>query len=137
MATVAEDLVAYILADGNVSGVTTNIHYNYVPESKSRPYVFIQQIGREVDGRCLDGGIGPEKYQFIVECTSTSISTAKTLMGHCITALDGFSGTMGTRTAAYSHANDLDDDYQSRQDFGDSNNLHVAAMQLEIGLDSR
>ena len=136
MATVAEDLIAYLLADSNVSGVTTNIHYNNVPESKGKPYIWIQLIGREVT-RCLDGGIGPETYFFLVECTSESMSTAKTLNGHCLTALDGFTGTMGARTAAFVHAEDLDDDYETRQAFGDTGNLHVSAIQLQIGIDSR
>ena len=136
MANLPEDIVTYLNTISAITTRGTNIAYNRVPASKSDPYIWFQQIGREAD-RCLGGEIGPEKYTYVLECTSEDLDTAKDLMDDCLTALDGYSGAMGTRTVAFSQADDLDDDYESRQRSGDSKNFHVAAMQLQIGLDSR
>ena len=137
MATVVEDLVAYLKADSDITAITQNIHVNFVPESKSKPYIFIQLISREVEARTLGGNNGPSRYRYVLECTSNKASTSKSLMDECLSALDQHTGTMGSRTVAFTHADDLDDNYESRQLFGDNENLHVSAMELSIGIDAR
>lgn len=136
MANLAEDLIAFILADGTVSATTTNVHYNQTPSNKSTPYIFIQQSGREVT-RCLDGAIGPENYDYIVEATAENINAAKDLADDLLTLLDGHTGTMAGTTVAYVFAEDLGDDIVSRQDFGEAEDFHVSGINLRIGKDAR
>lgn len=136
MANVAEDLIAFLLADGTVSASTTNIHYNSVKGHRSDPFIFIQRTDR-LTTRCLDGALGPEEYIYVLECVGTNLNTTQDLMDDCLTALDGYQGSFGGRTVAFCHAEALDSDYESRNTYGTDKDYNIAAMLLSVGVDGR
>ena len=136
MAHILEELRTYLDADSGVDATTSSIYVNHVPETKSTPYIFIQQFGRAAD-RTIDGSIGPTTYFITLDCVSTSLNTAKDLADACITALDGKSVTMGSTSVAFCWASDVEDDYDKRQTHGDKSNFHIASIEIELGLDAR
>ena len=136
MADIDENLITFLAADAGVSAITTSIHINRVPESKTEPYIWIQQDD-EFEETDITGGGGAIEYSFDVECTSTDLTEAKDLQSAVKSALHGTSGAFGDQVIAWAEISSKDDTYETRQQFGDLENVHVAALNLEIGVDSR
>jgi len=136
MANLTENLRAVLIADAGVSAITTNIHVNNVPDNKTKPYVWFQ-MNDQLHELNLSESAGTITTNFVCEATSTSLTTTKTLAAAIKTALHAKTGSFGDQNIAFAEILSKDDDYESRQDFGDSQNLHVTGLDIEIGVDSR
>lgn len=136
MADLDANLRTFLLADSPVSTVTTNVHVNSVPDNKTKPYIWIQ-LDDENQELNLGAASGLTTAFYDCEATSTSLSTAKDLAAKIKTALHAHSGAVGDQNVAYMEVTSRDDTYETRQDFGDSKNLHVSALTIEIGVDGR
>ena len=136
MADIDENLRTFLLADSTLSAITTSIHINRVPESKTNPYVWIQTSDSETELN-LDGSTGPTTTTFNIEAPSTSLDNAKDMQAAIKNKLHGHTGTLGTQQVAFCRIDNLDDAYISRQDFGDFEDFHISALTLFIGTDSR
>ena len=136
MADLDENLRTFLLSDSTLAAITTSIHINRVPESKSNPYVWIQATDFETELN-LDGTTGPVTTTFNVEATSTNLDNSKDMQTAIRNKLQGHTGTFGTQKVAFCKVDSLDDAYISRQDFGDFEDIHISALTLFIGTDSR
>lgn len=136
MANITENLRAVLLADAGVSAITTNIHANNVPDNKTKPYVWFQMVD-QLHELNLGEAAGVTVTNFICEATSVSLTITKNLAAAIKTALHAKTGPFGGQNIAFAEILSKDDDYESRQDFGDSQNLHVTGLDIEIGVDSR
>jgi hypothetical protein len=136
MANLTENLRAVLIADAGVSAITTSVHVNNVPDSKSKPYVWLQLIDQDHELN-LSEAAGTITTNFVCEATSISLATTKNLADAIKTALHAKTGSFGDQNIAFAHITSKDDNYESRQDFGDSQNLHVTGLDIEIGVDSR
>jgi hypothetical protein len=136
MANLTENLRAFLIADAGVSAITTNVHVNNVPDNKTRPYIWIKLSGQE-HGLNLSEAAGITTTDFQCEATSTSLTITKNLAAAIKTALHAKTGAFGDQNIAFAEIVSKDDNYESRQDFGDSQNLHVTGLDIEIGVDSR
>lgn len=136
MADLDENLVTFLKDDSTVTAITSNVHVNHAPESKSLPYIWLQMNDRAGE-QLLDSSKGPKTFFFDIECTAINLDKAKDLQAAVTAALDGASGTFGTQKIAFADVSSQDDSYQTRQEFGDDENLHVSALNLELGVDDR
>ena len=136
MANTTENLLAVLVADAGVSAITTNVHVNNVPDSKSKPYVWLQMVDEDHELN-LSEAAGVITTSFICEATSTSLATTKNLAAAIKAAIHAKTGSFGDQNIAFADIMNKDDNYESRQDFGDSQNLHVTGLDIEIGVDSR
>lgn len=136
MADIDENLVTVLKSDSGVSAITTSVHVNRVPESKTQPYIWLQ-LDDDFEPLMLVGSSELQTVVFDIECTSTDLDESKDLQAAVKTALHGIAGSFGDQTIAFSDVTSKDDSYQSRQVFGDSENFHVSALSLEIGVDGR
>ncbi len=136
MANLTENLRAVLIADAGVAAITTSVHVNRVPDNKSKPYVWLQMSNQEHNLN-LNAASGITITNYQCEATSTSLTTTKTLAAAIKTAMHAKTGTFGDQNIAFAEILSKDDNYESRQDFGDSQNLHVTGLDIEIGVDSR
>lgn len=136
MADLDENLITVLKADAGVSAITSVVAINRMPESKSSPYIWIQ-LDDEIEDTDIGGSGGIVQSFFDVECTAKDLDTSKDLQAAVKSALHGLSGAFGDQTIAYAEITSKDDTYETRQPFGDSENLHVSALTLEIATDSR
>lgn len=136
MANLTENLRTVLIADAGVSAITTNIHVNNVPDNKTKPYVWFQ-MNDQLHELNLSEAAGTITTNFVCEATSTSLTITKNLAAAIKTALHAKTGSFGDQNIAFAEIISKDDDYESRQDFGDSQNLHVTGLDIEIGVDSR
>jgi hypothetical protein len=136
MANLTENLRAVLIADAGVSAITTNIHVNNVPDNKTKPYVWFQ-MNDQLHELNLSEAAGVTVTNFVCEATSVSLTVTKNLAAAIKTALHAKTGAFGDQNIAFAEILSKDDDYESRQDFGDSQNLHVTGLDIEIGVDSR
>lgn len=136
MADIDENLITVLLADAGVSAITSVAAVNRIPESKSQPYIWIQ-LDNEIEETDIAGSGGAVELVFDIECTSTNLDSSKDLQAAVKTALHGKTGSFGDQTIAWAEISAKDDTYETRQEFGEGENLHVSALTLEIGTDSR
>jgi hypothetical protein len=136
MADIDENMRTFLLSDSTLAALTTSIHVNRVPENEDDPYVWINLSDTETDIN-LDGTTGPTITTFLIEATSVSLATAKAMQLAIKNKLHGASGAFGTQTIAYGRVDSLGDSYISRQQFGDVEDFHIAALTCFIGTDAR
>lgn len=136
MADLDENLVSVLLADSAVLAITNDVHVNRVPHNKSQPYIWFQSANKD-EQLDLDGEGGAWMEGFDIECCSTDLDEAKDLQAAVRSLLNGKTGTFGDQNIAFAFVQDQDDTYESRQDFGDSELVHVSALYLELGVDGR
>lgn len=136
MADLDENLITFLAADGGVSAITTTIAVNSVPDADSTPYIWIQ-LDDEDEPIDLSGAGGLIKAFFDCEATSESLTEAVDLSSAIKAAVHGHTGSFGDQNVAYIEVTSKDDTYETRQDFGDTKNLHVSALTIEIGVDGR
>lgn len=132
MATLDENLRTFLLAQAGINSITTNVHNNSTPDTKTTPYIWLQLFD-EFQPLKLGGASGIRTSTFDCEATGTSLSQIKTLSAAIKNSLHGYIGAMGDQSVAWVDVTSRDDTYLSRQDFGDSKNLHVLALQIQIG----
>ena len=136
MADLDENLRTFLLADSTLSAITNSVHINRVPDNKRNPYVWIQTTDRDSD-LCLDGASGPALTTFDIEATSTELDKAKDMQTAIRNRLQGYTGSFGDQAVAFVRIDSIDDSYISRQQFGDQDDYHIAALTCCIGTDSR
>ncbi len=136
MADLDENLITFLKADATVAAITEVISINRVPENKTPPYIWIQ-LDDEFDETDLGGSGGTPISVFDIECTSEDLDESKDLQTAVKAALHGHTGSFGDQVIAWAEVTGKDDTYETRQQFGDDKNLHVSALTLEIGTDSR
>jgi hypothetical protein len=138
MADLDENIVTVLLADGAVSAITTTIAVNNVPDSReSDDYIWIRSSGKQQSELALGSNTYGDMYieTFDIECTSSNLDNAKDLQSAVGAALHGKNGSFGDQNVAFIDVIDQVDEYETKQDFGDSDNLHVAGLVIEIGVD--
>lgn len=135
MADLDVNIITVLEANATISAASVEVFVNRTPESVSGAYIWIQ-LDDEFDETDIAGGAGPVISTFDIECCSTDIHESKDLQKAVKTELHGMSGTFGDQKVAYAEISSKDDTYESRQP-GDLQGLHVSALTLEIGVDSR
>lgn len=139
MATVDEDLKAYLTADSATARqVGTRIYENHVPQTpqgqfnSAVPFLYFVRTGEETFDALDDAqGVAPNIVRFAVECigrnVKESIAIAALVKARCHKAVKA---TMGSRTATL-FCEDQSEDYVARSGAGD-NGFHVSALQVEV-----
>lgn len=131
MATVDEDLKAYIQTDSSVKAkVGTRIHENLVPPTPVVPFIWFVRTGEETFDCLGDAqGTAPNIVRFSLECvgrnTKEAIAIAALIKARCHKVLNG---TMGSRTATLFCENQSED-YEPK---AGGENHFISALQIEV-----
>ena len=136
MADLDENLRAFLLANAGVTSITTTVAINNMPDTDATPYVWLQ-LDDENEPLNLNSSGGLKTAFFDCEATSKNLTEAVDLASAIKTALHAHTGSFGDQNVAYVEITSRDDTYETRQDFGDEENLHVSALTIEIGVDGR
>jgi hypothetical protein len=86
MADFATALRTRLLADSDVSGVTTRIHWNLVPQGVALPYIRLQTISDD-RSQHLKGYDTARVTRIQCDCFASSYGTARALAEHVIDAV--------------------------------------------------
>ena len=135
MATIDEDLKAFLEADPAISAVVVDrICENHVPQAIDTPFIWFARTGDD-DEYCLDDepGSGPFRFQFSIECVDEDIGTSANLAAlvkHRLNKVANKS-SFGSTTVQGCWCENQSDDYISRAGGGDSG-FHVSALSAEV-----
>jgi hypothetical protein len=132
MATVDQDLKAYLQADASILRVTGGrIHENYVPETPIKPYIWFVRTGDE-GFDALDDPIGdpPDKFIFALECVGRNIKESSALAtlvkNRCHKAVKP---TFGSRTVGLVWCENQADGYEK---VNVAEQSHTSDLQVEV-----
>jgi len=128
---IAEDLLAFLLAQATITALTTRVHWNHVPEEPTDLYMWFARAGTDQD-RTLDQAQGelPRSVSFDVECIGTDPSNVVDL-AEAVQGLDCAKGTFGSGTCQLVLIGDESDEYVPRGVYSDEG-LHVQVLRLEV-----
>ncbi len=136
MASLGEDLRTFIVGSTAVvaqfSGVAKPhaVEQNSYPQNPPDPRIWYRRAQEETD-RYLDGTPMVSDSVWDVEVIGTGDDTVLDLVDVVRTALDGHSGTVGTRTVQGIFCEDHADEYIPRG-VGDEEGFTVAALRLRV-----
>lgn len=131
MATVTEDLIAFLTADATITNlVGQRVHANHVPEKSTYPLVWLARSGKEKDTD-LDGQGGLTRHLYDIEAIGPDLGEAEDVAQAVDDRLAGHRGTFGARTVQGVFLQDQDDEYVPRGTAGDDG-LMTVAQQITI-----
>lgn len=133
MATVGEDLIAYLVANSGVNNLVGNrVHANRVPETSKYPLIWLARGGKQRD-KDLEGQGGITRHLFDLECISPQLEQSLDVADavDSTDCLAGHRGTLGSRRVQGVFVEDQDEEYVPRGN-ADDEGLFVAALQVTI-----
>lgn len=131
MTCLPQDLRTLIVATTAITDlISTRCHYNHVPESAAKPFVWFR-VASDNEDLTLDGTGGLHEALCDLECAADSESAAQGLADAVKATLHGYSGTMGNETAQAAFVSDKDDDYLPYSNQSDEG-AHVVAFTLTV-----
>lgn len=111
MTCLPEDLRTLIVGTTPIAAlISTRCHYNHVPESAAKPFVWFR-VASDNEELTLDGTGGLHEAVCDLECCGNSESSAQSVADAVKSKLHGFKGTMGSETSQAMFMRDKDDDY--------------------------
>jgi len=131
MTCMPEDLRTLVTATTPLSTlIGTRCHYNHVPESSAKPFVWFR-VASDTEERTLDGVGGLHEALVDMECNASTETSAQSVADALKAKLDGYKGAMGNETAQAAFLRDKDDDYVPYSNASDEG-AHVVSFTLTL-----
>ena len=92
------DFRTILANDAGVSAlVSTKIYWNEIPQGKTKPVICLHLVS-EINSHTMSGTVDLENSIVQVDCWAETLTDATALSDAAKTALDGYSGTVGSTT---------------------------------------